>query len=65
MDWKQHYTTEGWLDLVPTFGGHSTLPPGQLEELLSGIGATVDHAGSRFTVRYAGLALTARIARIG
>jgi len=60
FDWERSYTTEEWLDQVPTFGGHSAFPPGQLAQLLSGIGTAIDNAGGAFTTRYAALAITAR-----
>jgi SAM-dependent methyltransferase len=60
FDWERAYTTEQWLDQVPTFGGHSTFPPGQLAQLLSGIRTAIDNAGGTFTVTYASLAITAR-----
>jgi hypothetical protein len=44
---------------VPTHGGHSQLPPAQLEELLAGIGATVDAVGGSFTMGYAAMVVTA------
>lgn len=59
VDWEQPYTTEQWLDQVPTFGGHSQFPPATLDELLDGIGAAIDAFGGRFTMRYAAVALTA------
>lgn len=34
FDWARDYTREQWLDQVPTFGGHSTLPPAKLGEVL-------------------------------
>ena len=27
FDWSRPYTRAEWLDVVPTFGGHSLLPP--------------------------------------
>jgi SAM-dependent methyltransferase len=60
LDWERPYTTEEWLELVPTFGGHSQFPPAKLEELLSGVGAAVDAAGGTFTMRYAAVAVIGR-----
>lgn len=57
--WTQPYTTSEWLDQVPTFGGHSRLPPATLEQLLAGIGDAVDAAGGRFTMTYATVAIVA------
>jgi SAM-dependent methyltransferase len=50
VEWDWHYTRAAWLDQLPTFGGHSRLPPAQLEELLEGIGAALGEDG--FTMRY-------------
>jgi SAM-dependent methyltransferase len=59
-DWEQVYTQDQWLDQVPTAGGHSRFPPATLEELLAGIGAAIDAAGGRFTMRYATVVVSAR-----
>jgi SAM-dependent methyltransferase len=53
FDWSRPYTRDEWLDVVPTFGGHSLLPPTVQAELLAGIGAAVDAAGGAFTMDYA------------
>ena len=60
VDWDRSYTSDQWLDQIPTFGGHSSFAPGKLDELLSGIKAAIDQAGGSFTMRYATLALTTR-----
>jgi SAM-dependent methyltransferase len=59
FDWERSYSTDEWLDQVPTFGGHSILPPAKLDELLSGIRAAVEEHEGVFTMRYGTLALTA------
>ena len=59
FDWEQRYTKDQWLEQVPSFGGHSQFPPVTLDELLAGIGATIDVIGGRFTMRYAAVAVTA------
>jgi len=59
FDWDRPYSRDEWLDQLPTFGGHRQFPPGQLEALLAGIGAAIDAAGGRFTMRYATMAATA------
>ena len=59
FDWSRPYTRAQWLDQVPTFGGHSLLPPGVQAELLAGIGAAVDAAGGAFTMNFATLVATA------
>jgi hypothetical protein len=59
FDWERSYTRDEWLDQVPTTGDHSRFPPAQLEALLAGIGAAIDTAGGRFTMRYATVVATA------
>ena len=59
FDWERSYTADEWMDLVPTFGGHSDFPPGKLRDLQTGVGAAVDAVGGAFTMRYAAVALTA------
>jgi SAM-dependent methyltransferase len=63
FDWERSYTRHGWLDQVPTFGGHNRFPPATLEALLAGVGDAIDAVGGRFTMRYAAVVVTA--ARIG
>ena len=58
-DWDQPYTRDQWLDLVPTAGGHSRLPPAVLRQLLDGIGTAIDSAGGSFTMHYTAAAVTA------
>jgi SAM-dependent methyltransferase len=57
--WDRPYTRDEWLDQVPTFGGHTQLPPAKLQELLTAIGAAIDAVGGSFTMRYATVAVTA------
>ena len=59
FDWERAYTRDEWLDLVPTQGFHTRLPPATLEEVLTGIGAAIDAVGGGFTVRYATVVSTA------
>ncbi len=59
LDWERSFTRDEWLDQVPTFGGHSMLPPARLEELLAGIGAAVDAVGGSFVMRYVTVVVTA------
>jgi SAM-dependent methyltransferase len=59
FDWSRPYTRDEWLDVVPTFGGHSLLPADVQAELLTGIGAAVDAVGGVFTMDYATVAATA------
>jgi SAM-dependent methyltransferase len=61
FDRDQPYTRDEWLDVVPTFGGFSQIPPATQEELLAGIGAVIDAAGGSFTMGYtAVVAIAAR-----
>src|SRR5579875_25743 len=58
-DWDQAYGRDQWLDMVPTFGGHSRLPPESLQRLLDRIGAAVDATGGSFTMHCTAAAVTA------
>src|SRR5438132_683986 len=59
FDWDRSYTRDEWLELVPTSGGHSRIPPAKLRELLAGIGAAIDTIGGGFTMHYTTLAVSA------
>jgi SAM-dependent methyltransferase len=59
FDWEHTYTRDAWLEQVPTFGGHVTLPEQQRDALLAGIGAAIDAVGGRFVMRYTTLAAAA------
>lgn len=59
FDWERTYTSEEWLDQVPTSGGHNQFPPGELDELLAGIGAAIGAVGGSFTMRYTAVVVTA------
>jgi SAM-dependent methyltransferase len=59
FDWDRSYTRDEWLELVPTFGGHSQIPPAGRDELLAGIGAAVDAVGGGFTMHYTAVVVTA------
>ena len=65
FDWGHSYTRGEWLEQVPTFGGHSQLPPAQLQELLVGIGAAIDAVGGTFSMHYIAVAVTAERAEEG
>jgi SAM-dependent methyltransferase len=58
-DWERIYTRDEWLDLLPTRGSLTQLPPDGLAEVLESVGAAIDAMGGRFTVRYATVAVTA------
>ncbi len=53
FDWEQTYTSDEWLDQMPTTGGLTQLPPDKLEEVLDAVGAAIDAIGGSFTMPYA------------
>ncbi len=59
FDWKRPYTRAEWLEQVPTFGGHTQIPPEKLTELLTGIGDVIDAAGGSFIMGYTATVVTA------
>ena len=59
FDWDRPYSRDEWLDLVPTFGGHSQIPPAELERLLAGIGEAIDVAGGSVAMGYTTVVITA------
>lgn len=59
FDWEQSYTRDEWLDLLPTTGALTQLPPDKLAEVLEDVGAAIDKVGGGFTMPYTTLAATA------
>jgi SAM-dependent methyltransferase len=59
FDWQRTYTRDEWLDQLPTSGLHTQLPPAQLQEIVTAIGAAVDSSGGSFTMQYTALVVTA------
>lgn len=59
FDWEQSYTRDELLDLMPTQGHLTRLPPDQLAEVLEGVGAAVDASGGSATMTYTTVAVTA------
>ncbi|MDX6298237.1 MAG: hypothetical protein QOI51_2094 [Nocardioidaceae bacterium] len=59
FDWARPYTRAEWLDQLPTTGPLTQLPPDELAEVLTGVGAAVDAIGGSFTVHYATVVATA------
>jgi SAM-dependent methyltransferase len=59
FDWEQSYARDEWLDLLPTTGTLTQLPPDKLAEVLDGVGAAIDRIGGSFTMPYTTLAATA------
>ncbi len=62
FDWRQSYDKEEWLEQVPTFGGHTLIPSGQMEKLLEGIGTAIDAVGGAFVMDYAAVVVLAALA---
>ena len=59
FDWERSYSRDEWLDQLPTAGGHSRLPPAQLEALIEGTGIAIDTLGGSFTMPYSAVVVTA------
>ena len=59
FEWDKTYTRDEWLDVTPTHGGHSLLPPERLKALLGALGAAIDEFGGGFVVHYTTVAVTA------
>ncbi len=59
FEWERSYSRDEWLDLLPTHGDHSQFPPDKLEEVLTGVGATIDAMGGSFPMRYTVVVVTA------
>jgi SAM-dependent methyltransferase len=58
-DWQRSYTSDEWLEQVPTFGGHTQVPPEKLADLLTGIGDAIDARGGSVTIGYTAVVITA------
>jgi SAM-dependent methyltransferase len=61
-DWERSYTRDEFLDLLPTSGGLTSLPPERVAEVLAAVSAAVDQLGGTVTLRYATWGLTATLA---
>ncbi|WP_157253798.1 class I SAM-dependent methyltransferase [Nonomuraea typhae] len=59
FDWERSYTRDQWLDLLPTTGGLTQLPPEHLAGILDAVGGAIDALGGRFTMTYTTLATSA------
>jgi len=62
FDWDRSYSKDEWLDQVPTFGGHSLIPPNQMKRLLQGVGSEIDAVGGSFVMGYAAIVVMATLA---
>jgi SAM-dependent methyltransferase len=59
FEWAQTYSRDEWLDLLPTQGAHTLLPPAALAEVVDGIGAAMDALGGSLEIRYTTAVVTA------
>ena len=50
--WQRSYTTNAWLDELPTHSGHRTLPSGVLSKVLEDVGELLDGLGGKIVVEY-------------
>jgi SAM-dependent methyltransferase len=57
--WEQAYTTESWVDQLPTSGFFGSIPPDTAQAVLDEIRDTVDAYGGGFTMRYTTVVVTA------
>jgi SAM-dependent methyltransferase len=56
----RRYTTDEWLDGLPTFSDHARLPTERLDALLDGVRAVIDQRGGVIALRYVTHVVTAR-----
>ncbi|MEV6851640.1 class I SAM-dependent methyltransferase, partial [Actinoplanes sp. NPDC051411] len=60
FEWDFTYSTEAWLDVLPTFGGlGSRVPPDLLRALLDDYAEVIDAVGGSFVMHYTTVAGTA------
>jgi hypothetical protein len=50
--WQSSYTTNTWLDELPTHSGHRTLPPNVLASVIEEVGELVEGLGGEIVVEY-------------
>jgi SAM-dependent methyltransferase len=60
FDWEWTYTRDELLDLIPTQGNLTQLPPDKLTEVLDVVGAAVDAMGGSCTMAYTTVAIIVR-----
>ena len=63
VDWERPCTRDEWLDMLPTSGALTQLPPDRQAEVLEEVGAAIDGIGGRFTMHYSTVAIMAARAR--
>jgi hypothetical protein len=59
FDWECSYSTEQWLDQLPTLGSLTRVPPDKLATVLEAVGTAIDSLGGSFTMAYTTVAVTA------
>ncbi len=59
FDWERTYSTDEWLDQLPTLGSLTQLPPDKLVQVQEGVRTAIDAMGGSFTMRYTTVAVTA------
>lgn len=58
--WSRTYTTEEWLDQLPTHSDHAAMAPDLLERVLAKVATVLDRFGGRFRMDYDTVLLTGR-----
>jgi hypothetical protein len=59
--WRRTYTSEQWLDQLPTHSDHRALPPTRLAEVLAEVKRVVDDHGGWFEMTYETILIRARV----
>ena len=59
FQWERTYTRDEWLDLLPTTGGLTQVPPDKIADILHAVATAIDAHGGHFTMSYTTLAVTA------
>ena len=59
-EWDQRYTTEEWLDGLPTYSDHAVLPRERLARLLDAVGEAIDERGGVVNLHYTAHLITTR-----
>jgi SAM-dependent methyltransferase len=59
FEWACTYSTDQWLDQLPTHGLLTRLQPAELAKIQAGVGAAIDAIGGSFTMPYTTVAVTA------
>lgn len=58
--WSRRYSTEEWLDQLPTHSDHATMDPDRLALVLAAVAEVVDGFGGSFEMGYSTLLISAR-----